>query len=109
MRDDAERADAGGLAAPVGRGRRHARPPRPSRLIAEIERLDRGRYAGPVGWIGASRRRRVGHRPALGPGRGATAARARLFAGCGIVADSVPADELAESDAKLIPVRDALR
>ena len=32
----------------------------------------------------------------------------RLFAGCGIVAGSVPADEVAESDAKLVPMRDAL-
>ncbi len=32
----------------------------------------------------------------------------RLFAGCGIVADSIPEDELAESKAKVIPVRDAL-
>jgi menaquinone-specific isochorismate synthase len=76
-------------------------------LIDDIERLDRGRYAGPVGWIGAS-----------GDGEWGIALRSaqtedggrrvRLFAGCGIVADSVPADELAEADAKLIPVRDAL-
>jgi menaquinone-specific isochorismate synthase len=76
-------------------------------LIDDIERLDRGRYAGPVGWIGAS-----------GDGEWGIALRSaqieeegtrvRLFAGCGIVADSVPADELAEADAKLIPVREAL-
>ncbi|SKB05723.1 isochorismate synthase [Aeromicrobium choanae] len=78
------------------------------RVIAEIERLDRGRYAGPVGWIGASGDGEwgIGLRSAQlrADGRGA-----RLFAGCGIVADSSPADELAEADAKLIPVRDALR
>jgi menaquinone-specific isochorismate synthase len=34
--------------------------------------------------------------------------RARLFAGCGIVANSDPEAELAESQAKLVPVRDAL-
>lgn len=77
------------------------------RVIAEIEQLDRGRYAGPVGWIGASGDGEwgIGLRSAqVAPdGRGA-----RLFAGCGIVADSSPADELAEADAKLIPVRDAL-
>ena len=77
------------------------------RLISEIEQLDRGRYAGPVGWIDAH-----------GDGEWGIALRSaqiedggrtvRLFAGCGIVADSIPADELAESDAKLIPVRDAL-
>jgi menaquinone-specific isochorismate synthase len=32
----------------------------------------------------------------------------RLFAGCGIVAGSDPASELAESDAKFVPMRDAL-
>ncbi len=74
-------------------------------LIAEIEGLDRGRYAAPIGWIDAS-----------GDGEWAIALRggridgdqAHLYAGCGIVADSVPADELAESNAKLIPMREAL-
>ena len=76
-------------------------------LIAEIELLDRGRYAGPVGWIGASGDGEwgIGLRSAQIEGDGSVV---RLFAGCGIVADSVPADELAESNAKLIPVRDAL-
>ena len=32
----------------------------------------------------------------------------RLFAGCGIVAESDPAEELAETKAKLRPMRDAL-
>ena len=32
----------------------------------------------------------------------------RLFAGCGIVAGSDPEAELAESDAKFVPMRDAL-
>ena len=77
------------------------------RLIAEIEGLDRGRYAGPVGWIGARGDGEwgIGLRSATVDDTGTTV---RLFAGCGIVADSFPADELAESDAKLIPVRDAL-
>lgn len=78
------------------------------RLIAEIEQMDRGRYAGPVGWIGASGDGEwgIGLRSAQLDDDGMSA---RLFAGCGIVADSVPADELAESNAKLVPVRDALR
>ncbi|MCW2840636.1 MAG: isochorismate synthase [Aeromicrobium sp.] len=77
------------------------------RLIADIERLDRGRYAGPVGWIDARGDGEWGIalRSAQIEGDGRTV---RLFAGCGIVADSVPGDELAESNAKLIPVRDAL-
>ncbi len=74
--------------------------------ITELERMDRGRYAGPVGWIDAS-----------GDGEWAIALRCaqveddrrlRLFAGCGIVAGSDPADELAESEAKLTPMREAL-
>jgi menaquinone-specific isochorismate synthase len=74
-------------------------------LIAEIEGMDRGRYAGPVGWMDAS-----------GDGEWGIALRSalldgntvRLFAGCGVVGSSEPADELAESQAKLVPVRDAL-
>lgn len=77
------------------------------KLIDEIELLDRGRYAGPVGWIDARGDGEwgIGLRSAQVEGDGRTV---RLFAGCGIVADSVPADELAESNAKLVPVRDAL-
>jgi menaquinone-specific isochorismate synthase len=76
-------------------------------LIAEIELLDRGRYAGPVGWIDARGDGEwgIGLRSAQIADDGTTV---RLFAGCGIVADSVAADELAESNAKFIPVRDAL-
>ena len=77
-------------------------------LISEIEGLDRGRYAGPVGWIGARGDGEwgIGLRSAQISPTDPTAV--RLFAGCGIVADSSPADELAESDAKLIPIRNAL-
>jgi menaquinone-specific isochorismate synthase len=77
-------------------------------LIARIEGMDRARYAGPVGWFGAD-----------GDGEWGIALRSaqvdpddphrvRLFAGCGIVAASDPAAELAESEAKLVPMRDAL-
>jgi menaquinone-specific isochorismate synthase len=74
-------------------------------LIAQIEGMDRGRYAGPVGWMDAS-----------GDGEWGIALRSatvedrtvRLFAGCGIVADSDPEAELAESQAKFVPVRDSL-
>ena len=74
-------------------------------LIAEIEGMDRDRYAGPVGWIDASGDGEWGI--ALRSARidGATV---RLFAGCGIVADSDPEAELAEAQAKFVPVRDAL-
>ncbi|MET0998206.1 MAG: isochorismate synthase [Marmoricola sp.] len=74
-------------------------------MIAEIEGMDRGRYGGPVGWMDAD-----------GDGEFGIALRSaeidehqvRLFAGCGIVADSDPEAELAEAQAKFLPVRDAL-
>ena len=77
-------------------------------LIEAIEGLDRGRYAGPVGWIGASGDGEwgIGLRSAQVAEDRMTAT---LYAGCGIVADSEPADELAESDAKLQPVTNALQ
>jgi menaquinone-specific isochorismate synthase len=74
-------------------------------VIAELEGMDRGRYAGPVGWIDASGDGEWGIalRSAM-----VTEAGVRLFAGCGIVASSDPEAELAESQAKFVPVRDAL-
>ena len=74
-------------------------------LIAEIEGIERGRYAGPVGWIDAAGDGEWGIALRCGEVDGS---RVRLFAGCGIVADSDPEAELAESQAKLVPVRDAL-
>ena len=74
-------------------------------LIAEVEQMDRGRYAGPVGWIDAAGDGEWG----IGLRSGVVSGDAvRLFAGCGIVGDSDPAAELAESQAKFVPVRDAL-
>ncbi|PUA83102.1 isochorismate synthase [Nocardioides currus] len=74
-------------------------------LIDEIEGMARDRYAGPVGWMDAN-----------GDGEWGIALRSaivqgdtvRLFAGCGIVGSSDPESELAESQAKFVPVRDAL-
>ncbi|MEI6361628.1 MAG: isochorismate synthase [Actinomycetes bacterium] len=76
-------------------------------LIREIEGMDRGRYAGPVGWFDRHGDGEFGIalRCAL---IDAEAGQVRSFAGCGIVAGSVPADELSESVAKLVPIRDAL-
>ena len=76
-----------------------------TRLIAEIEGMPRERYAGPVGWMDASGDGEWGIalRSAM-----VTEAGVRLFAGCGIVASSDPEAELAESQAKFVPVRDAL-
>lgn len=74
-------------------------------LIQEIEGIDRGRYAGPVGWLGAD-----------GDGvwaialRGAQLTEEKLtaFAGCGIVASSDPQAELDEAILKFKPIVDAL-
>lgn len=74
-------------------------------LIAEIERMDRGRYAGPVGWMDAGGDGEWGIALRSAEVTGPTV---RLFAGCGIVADSDPEAELAEAQAKFVPVRDAL-
>jgi isochorismate synthase len=94
-------------------GRLHPTPavggvPREAALawIRRHEGWDRGWYAGPVGW-------------SLGPdgdGDAAVAIRcallepgsARLFSGCGLVADSDPAQEFAESEWKLRPLLSAL-
>jgi salicylate biosynthesis isochorismate synthase/menaquinone-specific isochorismate synthase len=67
-------------------------------LIPALEGLDRGWYAGPVGWTDANEDGEfcVALRCALlrGPV-------AHLYAGVGVVADSDPADELAETEIKL--------
>ena len=67
-------------------------------LIPALEGLDRGWYAGAVGWTDLSEDGEfcVALRCALLRG-----SIAHLYAGCGIVRDSVPAAELAESEVKL--------
>jgi isochorismate synthase len=67
-------------------------------LIPALEGLDRGWYAGAVGWTDLAEDGEfcVALRCALLRGRVA-----HLYAGCGIVRDSVPADELAETEVKL--------
>jgi menaquinone-specific isochorismate synthase len=74
-------------------------------LISEIEGMERGRYAGPVGWMDTTGDGEWGIALRSAELSGSTV---RLFAGCGIVADSDPEAELAESQAKLVPVRDSL-
>ena len=74
------------------------------RLIRLLEHMDRGRYAGPVGWLDAD-----------GDGEFAIAlrcaeisgARARLFAGAGIVDGSLPEAELEETRIKLLAMQSA--
>lgn len=66
--------------------------------IAELEQLDRGRYAGAVGWVDAD-----GNGAFAVSIRGAEidGTRARLIAGNGVVGDSDPPTELIETRAKL--------
>ena len=74
-------------------------------MIRELEGMDRGRYAGPVGWMDSH-----------GTGEFAIAlrcaeisgARARLFTGAGIMSDSLPEKELEETRLKLGAMLDAL-
>jgi len=67
-------------------------------LIPALEGLDRGWYAGPVGWTDTNEDGEfcVALRCAL-----LTGAVARCYAGVGVVRDSDPAAELAETDIKL--------
>ena len=74
-------------------------------LIEALEPFDRGRYAGPVGWVGAN-----------GDGEWAVAVRSAqvsrdgqvtAYAGAGIVAESVPERELVETRLKFKPVVEA--
>ena len=77
-------------------------------LIRAVEGLDRARYAGPVGWVDASGDGEWGIALRCAEVDPDDPRRLRLFAGCGIVAGSKPQDELAETHAKLVPMRDAL-
>ena len=67
--------------------------------------MDRARYAGPVGWFGADGDGEWGIALRSAQVDADDPRRVRLFAGCGIVAASDPAAELAESEAKLVPMR----
>jgi menaquinone-specific isochorismate synthase len=77
-------------------------------LIQGIEGMDRDRYAGPVGWMDAGGDGEWGIALRCARLDPADPRAARLFAGCGIVAGSDPKAELAESAAKLLPMREAL-
>ena len=75
------------------------------RVIDELEPFDRGRYAGPVGWVAAD-----------GDGEWAVALRSAqvtgdtitAYAGAGIVGESVPQRELLETRMKFRPIVEAL-
>jgi isochorismate synthase len=78
--------------------------PAARRFLAEHEHLDRGLYAGLVGWISPERSElAVALRCALVRGR-----RARLFVGAGVVAGSSPDAEWAETELKARALLEAL-
>jgi isochorismate synthase len=74
-------------------------------VLEKLERLDRGWYAGPVGWMDAAEDGEfcVGLRCALIEGR-----IAHCYVGGGVVGDSDPEAELAETEVKLQAVLPAL-
>lgn len=76
-------------------------------LIERLEGMDRGRYAGPVGWTDANGDGEWGIALRCGRIDAHDLTRMRVFAGCGIVAGSDPATEVAESRAKLLPMKSA--
>jgi menaquinone-specific isochorismate synthase len=82
---------------------------RAANLIRTLEGMDRGRYAGPVGWMDSNGDGEFGIALRCGEIDESDQRRIRLFAGCGLVAGSTPEAELAESNAKLEPMRYALR
>ncbi|MGH2788287.1 MAG: isochorismate synthase [Actinomycetota bacterium] len=74
-------------------------------VIRRLEPVDRGRYAGPVGWVDAAGNGEFGIALRCADVRGT---RARLWAGNGIVDGSVPEAELEETRLKLRAVQSAL-
>jgi menaquinone-specific isochorismate synthase len=77
-----------------------------AKLIKRIEGINRLRYAGPIGWIDSKGDGELGIALRCGYINGKEV---RAFAGCGIVAGSDAAKEVAESQAKFLPIINALR
>lgn len=77
-----------------------------AQLIAQLEGMDRGPYAGPVGWLDTAGNADFGI--ALRGGIIEDGSTLRLYAGGGVVAGSEPGAELAETEIKLAPMLRAL-
>ncbi len=78
------------------------------KVISDLEGMNRGRYAGPAGWIDSRGEGELGIALRCAQINPNNQKQIRLFAGCGIVAGSDPKKEFAESQAKLLPIREAL-
>ncbi len=76
-----------------------------SQLIKRIEGINRRRYAGPIGWVDAKGEGEQGIALRCGFIQGN---QVHAYAGCGIVAGSDAAREVAESQAKFLPIINAL-
>jgi menaquinone-specific isochorismate synthase len=74
-------------------------------LIKSIEGINRGRYAGPIGWIDSKGEGEQGLALRCGYINGNEV---RAYAGCGIVAGSDAEHEVIESQAKFLPIINAL-
>jgi menaquinone-specific isochorismate synthase len=74
-------------------------------LIKRIEGINRRRYAGPIGWVDAKGDGEQGIALRCGYINGKEV---HAFAGCGIVAGSDASREVAESQAKFLPIINAL-
>lgn len=72
--------------------------------IRELEQMDRGRYAGAVGWVNATGDGELGIALRCAQVDGG---RARMFAGAGVVAGSLPESELEETRLKLLAMQSA--
>lgn len=102
-----KRQDDDGLPSPLMVAK-HAHPtaavcgtptPQADQLLTRLEGLDRGPFAGPVGWVDTRGNADFGI--ALRGGVLEDESTVRLYAGCGVVAGSEPESELAETRSKL--------
>lgn len=76
-------------------------------LIHAHERIERGRYSGPVGWIDGAGNGEFGIALRCGQleDHGRTL---RVFAGCGIMPDSLSSSEFEETQTKMRPILEVL-
>lgn len=77
-------------------------------VIRELEQMNRGRYAAPVGWVDSRGDGEFGIALRCAQIEDAERTTLRLFAGVGLVSGSDADSELAETQSKLVAMRDAI-